>query len=75
MKKRGKKKGTIHKLYTVYNNKTDLPVIIDGTAEQTAEAMGMSIKTFYPTVARSIKGINKKWYVEVIDKNEVEYGY
>ena len=45
------------------------------TSGETAEAMGMSIKTFYPTVARCIKGINKKWYIEVIDKNEVDYGY
>ena len=75
MKKRGRKKGTIHKLYTVYNNKTDLPVIIDGTAEQTAKAMGMTLQTFLPTVSRSIRGINKKWYIEVINKNEVEYEY
>ena len=62
-------------LYTVYNNKTDMPVIIDGTAEQAAKAMKMSIKSFYPAVTHAKTGKIKKWHIEAIKQSEVEYGY
>ena len=35
------------KRYTVYNNKTDFPVIVNGTHRECAEAMGISLDTFY----------------------------
>lgn len=38
--------------YTVYNNKTDFPVIVDGTAQECAKAMGMTIDSFYCALAR-----------------------
>jgi hypothetical protein len=59
-------KGSVGKLYTIYNNKTDMPVIIDGTAEESAKAMKMTLATFYPTVTRAKTGENKKWYVETL---------
>ena len=65
MGRRGIKKGTIYKLYTIYNNKTDMPVIIDGTAEQCAKAMGMKLCSFYPAVTLAKTGKIKKWYIEV----------
>ena len=61
-------------LYTVYNNKTDMPVVIDGNAAQCAAAMGMSINGFYKTVSYVRSGKNKKWHIEryFIDEMEKE---
>ena len=50
--------------YTIYNNKTDMPVIIDGTARQCAKAMGLSLDSFYCTVCRARKGLIKKWHIQ-----------
>ena len=61
MKKRQKK------LYTVYNNKTDMPVIIDGTAEQASKAMGIKLCSFYPAVTNAKTGRTKRWYIEVME--------
>lgn len=70
-----KKVGRKPLLYTVYNNKTDMPVIIDGTAEQTAKAMKMSIQSFYSAVTHAKTGKIRKWHIEAIKQSEVEYGY
>lgn len=51
-------------VYTVYNNKTDRPVIVDGTARECAAAMGVSLATFYCIVCRVRKGELKKWYIK-----------
>lgn len=32
--------------YTVYDNKTDFPVIVDGTGEECAKIMGIKYKSF-----------------------------
>jgi hypothetical protein len=63
---RGRPHNTPEKLYTVYDNKTDMPVIIDGTAKECAKAMGMAFSSFYPTVRRVKIGETKKWYIEAI---------
>lgn len=64
------------KLYTVYNNKTDFPVIVDGTAAECAAAMGLAtVKNFYNTVARVRNGSLKKWTILCRDykkRTEVE---
>ena len=64
MGKRGRPKGMIDKLYTVYDNRTDMPVIIDGTAEESARAMNIVYTTFRSVVTRSKLGKNKRWYIE-----------
>lgn len=33
--------------YTVYDNRTDFPVIVSGTARECAKAMDISISTFW----------------------------
>ena len=48
------------KLYTVYDNKTDFPVIVDGTSEECARAMGITLNTFYKLI--SYKKTDK-WYI------------
>lgn len=49
--------------YSVWNNKTDDIVIVDGTAEETAKAMGVTMKSFYTIVSRSKKGILEKYII------------
>lgn len=58
--------------YTVYNNKTDFPVIVDGDAKECAKAMGISMRSFYYTVNRVKNGKNKKWTILKSHVNELE---
>lgn len=52
-------------VYTVYNNKTDFPVIVDGEARKCAKAMGITLDSFYCYVDRRKKGRTpKRWYIE-----------
>ena len=37
--------------YTVYDNKTDFPVIVCGTAEECARVMGVDMNTFYVNIS------------------------
>lgn len=50
-------------LYTVYNNKTGLPVIVDGTAREAAEAMGIKYKSFRQAVFNERNGKSYKWTI------------
>ena len=51
-------------LYSVWNNYTDELIILDGTARQCADAMGISFKSFHSTRTRLKQGILKKWTIE-----------
>ena len=62
-----------YKLYTVYDNRTDMPVIVDGRAKECAKVMGMTLKSFYPAVTRSNKKYVKRWYIESRYYNSDEY--
>lgn len=56
----------IDKLYTVYDNKTDLPVIVDGTADEAAKVMGIKRASFFSAVSRCRSGERcTRWYIEV----------
>lgn len=48
-----KRKGYV--AYSVWNNKTDDIVIIDGTAEECAKAMGVTTKSFFTIVSKTKK--------------------
>ena len=51
-------------IYTVYDNRTDLPVIVDGDARAAAEAMGLTLGSFYSVVSRSDKSnAIKRWTI------------
>ena len=52
--------------YTVYDNRTDELVILDGTAEQCARAMGTSVGSFYSAVTRARTGKVKRWNIESV---------
>ena len=60
--KRGKRTAS-YVLYSVWDNRTDEVVIIDGTAKQCAEMMGRSLNCFYSTVRRSKSGEIKRWTI------------
>lgn len=51
-------------VYTVYDNRTDLPIIIDGEARECAEAMGMTLASFYSAVVHAKSGKIKRWHIE-----------
>lgn len=53
-------------LCTVYDNRTDELVILDGTAEQCARAMGVTVGSFYSAVTRAKTGKIKRWHIESV---------
>lgn len=61
--------------YSVYNAKTDEPLVIYGLSKECAKAMGVTLNSFYRCVMRTRQGKIKmrKWHVyedEVEDLNE-----
>ena len=50
-------------VYTVYDNRTDLPVIVDGEARECAKAMGISFSSFYSAVSNARSGKVKRWTI------------
>lgn len=62
MRGKGRPKGTPRNRYIIYNNKNkdnDLPLIVDGTANECAAMMGISMATFYCYVTRPVR----KWTI------------
>lgn len=51
-------------VYSIWNNKTDELVILDGTAKECAKAMGMSDSCFRSTLSKVSNGTVKKWTVK-----------
>lgn len=50
-------------VYTVYDNRTDLPVVVDGDAKTAAAAMGLTLGSFYAAVTKSKTGAVKRWHI------------
>lgn len=50
-------------VYTVYDNRTDLPIIVDGNAKECAKAMNITIDSFYSAITRARKGTVKRWTI------------
>ena len=49
------------KRFTVYDNKTDMPVIVSGTAHEAAKAMGIKYDSFWSLYSRFLKGMRIRW--------------
>lgn len=62
--------------YTVYDNRTDFPVVVDGTADECARALKRSRNSFYCLVNRVHKGKNKRYTIlsRMVDEEEPEDG-
>lgn len=50
-------------MYSVYDNKTDFPLVIDAPAEECARVLKCSRNSFYCLVSRVLKGKNKRYTV------------
>lgn len=55
----GKYERTKHFTYTVYDRRTDMPLVIGGTARECAAAMGLTLGSFH-TIWTRLKNGNKK---------------
>ena len=51
-------------VYSIWNNKTDELIILDGTSKECAKAMGMSDTCFRSTLSKVSNGRIKKWTVK-----------
>lgn len=51
-------------VYSVWDNRTDRLVILDGEARDCANAMGLKMSSFYSTVTKVKKGIVSRWKIE-----------
>lgn len=61
--------------YSVYNRKTDEPIVIYGTSIECAKVMGVTMTTFYIYVTRSNKNYgHRKYDIYVDDPEEDEDG-
>lgn len=56
---RGHPMGAVNNYYTVYNRRTDLPVVIGGSARECAAAMKISLGSFH-TIYTKLKNGNKR---------------
>lgn len=50
-------------MYSIYDAKTDLPIVIDATAEECARVLKRSVDSFYCLVSRVRKGKIKRYEV------------
>lgn len=55
----GEYKRKKHFTYTVYDRRTDMPLVIGGTARECAAAMGIALGSFH-TIWTRLKNGNKK---------------
>ena len=61
--------------YSVYNRRTDLPVIIGGTARECAAAMGIKFNSFhgiYTKLKNGNKKASRKWEIFRDDPEDME---
>lgn len=72
---RGRKMYSEVHYYTVYDRRTDLPVIIGGTARECAAAMKISLGSFHTIYTKLKKGNKKatrKWEIFRDDPGDME---
>lgn len=58
------------KYYSVYNRKSDLPVIIHGRTSECLQVMGVSRATFYCYVTHTRNGTRKCKYEIFVDEED-----
>ena len=64
-----------HFTYTVYDRRTDMPLVIGGTAKECAAAMGItlgSFRTIYSKFKNGNKQSTRKWEIFLDDQVEEE---
>lgn len=65
-----------YKMYSVYNAKTDVPLILYANSKECAKAMGITINSFYRSLMRTRQGKIKirKWAVYEDEVEDMEDG-
>lgn len=58
--------------YTVYDNRTDELVILDGTARECARAMKLTLGSFQSAVTHARTGKVKRWHIERCFSDEMD---
>lgn len=67
--------GAPYKRYSVYDRRTDMPVVIFGTSRECMDALRVTAETFYTYVTRSNNGVrNRKYDIYVDELEEAEDG-
>lgn len=56
-------KGRRFCMYSIYDNRTDFPLVIDAPAEECARVLKRSRNSFYCLVSRVLNGRNKRYTV------------
>lgn len=51
-------------VYTIWDNRADEVVIVDGEARDCAKAMGLTLSSFYSTISKVKNGIVKRWTIK-----------
>lgn len=59
-------------VYTVYRNETDELICLDAEANKAAQAMGISLSSFYSAYSRRNNNTNKKWTILKDFYDEIE---
>ena len=59
-----------YKYYSVYDKKTDMPLLIHATAKECQAVLGISPGTFYTYVSHSRHGTRNNKYEIFLDDNE-----
>lgn len=60
------------KFYNIYDNRSGEMIISCGRAKECAEAMGVSMSSFYTTITRVQAGRNKRWTIEEVSQRQNE---
>ncbi len=59
------------KHYTVYDNKTDMPVVVDGTRKECEEAMGVTSESFHHYLWQNNTNQKCRWTIMVEEEQEL----
>lgn len=59
--------------YTVYDNKTESPIVVGKTSKECAKQMGIKFSSWYNCVNRCGNGSNKRWTILKHDRCEQIY--
>ena len=68
-KHRQKRKPTV--LYSIWRNLDDRLIVLDATAEQCCEILGVTTRTFYEELSRN-KGDGEKYTIRKIRREDAE---
>ena len=60
------------KHYSIYERATDKPIVIYGTPQECAQALGITRDSFYPKIAKERSGGRRSRKYEIFEDEEVD---